>query len=71
MPGLYKKHTTTQLVMPEMRLEPQNVCLTDRRLNQLSQRDSLFSRSFLTVSINSSSAVRLVDLWRFVPREIR
>ena len=41
MPGLYKKHTATQLVMPEMRLEPLNVCLTDRRLNQLSYRDSL------------------------------
>ena len=27
MPGLYKKHTATQLVMPEMRLEPLNVCL--------------------------------------------
>ena len=36
MPGLYKKHTATHLVMPEMRLEPPNVCLTDRRLNQLS-----------------------------------
>ena len=35
-PGLYKKHTATQLVMPKMRLEPLNVCLTDRRLNQLS-----------------------------------
>ena len=38
VPGLYKKHTATELhvVMPEMRLEPLNVCLTDRRLNQLS-----------------------------------
>ena len=36
VPGLYKKHTDTQPVMPEMRLEPLNVCLTDRRLNQLS-----------------------------------
>ena len=36
VPGLYKKHTATQQVMPEMRLEPLNVCLTDRRLNQLS-----------------------------------
>ena len=34
--GSPKKHTTTQLVMPEMRLECLNVCLTDRRLNQLS-----------------------------------
>ena len=25
MPGLYKKHTATQPVMPEMRLEPLNV----------------------------------------------
>ena len=33
---LYKKHTATQPVMPEMRLEPLNVCLTDRCLNQLS-----------------------------------
>ena len=40
MPGLYKKHTATQPIMPEMRLEPLNICLTDRRLNQLSQRDS-------------------------------
>ena len=40
VPGLYKKHTATQQVMPEMRLEPLNVCLTDRRLNQLSLRDS-------------------------------
>ena len=29
MPGLYKKHTATQPVMPEMRLEPLNVCLND------------------------------------------
>ena len=36
VPGLYKKHIATQPVMPEMRLEPLNVCLTDRRLNQLS-----------------------------------
>ena len=38
VPGLHKKHTATQLlvVMPEMRLEPLNVCLSDRRLNQLS-----------------------------------
>ena len=36
VPGLYKKHTATQSVMPEMRLEPLNVCLTDRRLNQFS-----------------------------------
>ena len=36
VPGLYKNHTATQLVMPEMRLEPLNVCLIDRRLNQLS-----------------------------------
>ena len=36
VPGLYKKHTATQQVMSEMRLEPLNVCLTDRRLNQLS-----------------------------------
>ena len=36
VPGLYKKHTATQPFMPEMRLEPLNVCLTDRRLNQLS-----------------------------------
>ena len=36
VPGLYKKHTATQPVMPEMRLEPLNACLTDRRLNQLS-----------------------------------
>ena len=36
VPGLYKKRTATQPVMPEMRLEPLNVCLTDRRLNQLS-----------------------------------
>ena len=34
--GLHKKHTATQPVMPETRLEPLNVCLTDRRLNQLS-----------------------------------
>ena len=25
MPGLYKKHTATQQVMPEMRLEPINL----------------------------------------------
>ena len=25
VPGLYKKHTATQQVMPEMRLEPPNV----------------------------------------------
>ena len=36
VPGLYKKHTATQQVMPEMRLETLDVCLTDRRLNQLS-----------------------------------
>ena len=30
MPGLYKKHTATQPTMPEMRLEPLNICLTDR-----------------------------------------
>ena len=36
VPGLYKKHTATQLDMTKMRLEPLNVCLTDRRLNQLS-----------------------------------
>ena len=36
VPGLYKKHCATQQAMPEMRLEPLNVCLTDRRLNQLS-----------------------------------
>ena len=36
VPGLYKKHTATQPIMPEMRLEPLYVCLTDRRLNQLS-----------------------------------
>ena len=36
VPVPYKKHTATELVMPEMRLEPLNVCLTDRRLNQLS-----------------------------------
>ena len=36
VPGLYKKHTATQPIMPEMRLEPLNVCLTDRHLNQLS-----------------------------------
>ena len=36
VPGLYKKHTATQPIMPEMRLEPLIVCLTDRRLNQLS-----------------------------------
>ena len=29
VPGLYKKHTTTQPVMPEIRLEPPNVCLID------------------------------------------
>ena len=44
VPGLYKKHTVTQPVtqpvMHEMRLEPLNVCLTDRRLNQMSLRDS-------------------------------
>ena len=33
---LYKKHTATQPLMPEMRLEPLNICLTDSRLNQLS-----------------------------------
>ena len=33
---LYKKHTLTEPVMPKMKLEPLNVCLTDRRLNQLS-----------------------------------
>ena len=33
---LYKKHTATQPVMPVLRLESLNVCLTDRRLNQLS-----------------------------------
>ena len=33
VPGLHKKHTATQPVIPEMRLEPLNVCLTDRRLN--------------------------------------
>ena len=33
VPGLYKKHTATQPVMPEIRLEHLNVCLTDRRLN--------------------------------------
>ena len=27
---------TTPPIMPEMRLEPLNVCLTDRRLNHLS-----------------------------------
>ena len=37
MPGLYKKHTATQPIMPEMRLEPLNVCLPDRHLNQLSR----------------------------------
>ena len=26
VPGLYKKHTSTQLAMPETRLEPLNVC---------------------------------------------
>ena len=26
VPGLYKKHTATQPVMPEMRLEPLNIC---------------------------------------------
>ena len=36
VPGLYKKHKATQPIMPEMRLEPLNVCLTDRRRNQLS-----------------------------------
>ena len=36
VPGLYKKHTATQPVMHEMRLEPLNVCLTNRRPNQLS-----------------------------------
>ena len=36
MSGRVKKHTATQPIMPEMRLEPLNVCLTDRRLNQLS-----------------------------------
>ena len=29
VPGLYKKHTATQPIIPEMRLEPLNVCLTD------------------------------------------
>ena len=33
VPGLYKKHTATQPIIPEIRLEPLNVCLTDRRLN--------------------------------------
>ena len=36
VPGLYKKQTATQPVMPQMRLKPLNVCLTNRRLNQLS-----------------------------------
>ena len=36
VPGLYKKHNATQLVMPKMRLEPLNVYLTDRHLNQFS-----------------------------------
>ena len=40
MPGHYKKHTVTQPIMPEMRLEPLNICLTKRHLNQLKQRDS-------------------------------
>ena len=35
-PKVPRKHTTTQPIMPEMRLEPLDVCLTDRRLNQLS-----------------------------------
>ena len=29
VPGLYKKHTATQPIMPKMRLEPLNVCSTD------------------------------------------
>ena len=33
MPGLYKKQTATQPVMPETRLEPLNVCLTDIKGN--------------------------------------
>ena len=30
------EHSATQPVMPEMRLKPLNVCLTNRRLNHLS-----------------------------------
>ena len=45
---IYKKHTATQTVMPEMRLEPLNVCLTDRRLNQLSKRDSIRGQTYIS-----------------------
>ena len=36
VPGFSEKHTATQPVTPEMRLGSLNVCLTSRRLNQLS-----------------------------------
>ena len=58
--GLDKKHTTAQPIMSEMRLEPLNVCFTDRCLIQLSQRDSQRFRAaclclYCTVLLNLPS----------------